>query len=130
MTRHNTAGIAGSEYHTGRFDGDVGTGTDGETDIGSRQGRRIVDTVTDHCHGQSSGLQLGNLCVFVFRQHFGHDLVDAELLSDRLRHLLSIAGDHDDTTAELVQFTDGLSGLGANLVFEREGPDDASPSTR
>ena len=101
-----------SEDDAGGRDGDVGAGADGDAAVGPGEGGGVVDTVTDHGHSQSSGLQLGDLGVLVLGQH----LVDPEVPPDGLGDRPGVTGDHDDVDALGVQGIDGGLGLGPDLV--------------
>ena len=105
----------GSEDDAGGRDGDVGAGANGDADVGPGEGGGVVDTVTDHGHSQSSGLQLGDLGVLVLGQHLGEHLVDPEV-PDGLGDRPGVTGDHDDVDALGVQGIDGGLGLGPDLV--------------
>ncbi|MNW60212.1 hypothetical protein D3C74_381770 [compost metagenome] len=71
-----------------------------------------------------TGLELGDLGALVSRTHTGEDLVDAELVRDRLRHGLGVTRDHDDADAATVQGVDRLAGLGPDLVGQGERAED------
>jgi hypothetical protein len=52
------------------------------------------------------------------------DLVDTEIGGHGVGDLVGVAGDHHYPPAEPVQLLDGLAGLGADRVLQRECPDD------
>ena len=85
MTPMTDTRVAGGEHHPGGFDRDVGSGTDGDTDIGPGEGGRVVDAVADHRHGLATTLEFGDLGVLVLGEHLGEDLVDAECRRRRHR---------------------------------------------
>ncbi|MNK74311.1 hypothetical protein D3C87_938200 [compost metagenome] len=63
----------------------------GDTDVGSGEGRGVVDAVTDH--GDHTGFfQLGDGRGFVRRQHFGVDIADTEGLGDHASAATVVAG--------------------------------------
>ena len=53
-----------------RFNRDVRPRADGDSDIRTRQRRRIVYAVTDHCDDFAFFLQTADFAFFVLRQHF------------------------------------------------------------
>ena len=71
-------------------------------------------------------MEIGDRLVLVFGQHFGEDLVDAELGAHRVGDLASVAGDHHHADAQGVESIDRFFGFGPDLIFEREGTDDLS----
>ena len=75
--------------------------------------------------GQAACLQLGDRLVLVLGEHLGEHLVDAEVAADGVGDLAGVAGDHRHRRRPCaLQLVDGLAGLGADLVLERERADD------
>jgi hypothetical protein len=74
--------------------------------------------------------KLRDLGVLGLGQDLREHLVDAELGRDRVGDLPGVAGDHRDLDAERVQRLDGLPGLLAHLVGERERADDLAVAQR
>ena len=100
--------VARCEHDAGRFDRNVGSCTDGDTDIGSGECRGVVDPFADHRHGLSTILEFGDLRVLVLGEHFGEHLVDVELAGDGVGHLSSVAGDHRNTDVAVVEGADRI----------------------
>ena len=73
---------------------DIGAGADGDPDVGLRQGRRVVDSVSDHRHADTAGLEALDGVGLVGRQHLGGDLVDPDAPRHRVGDRLRVAGDH------------------------------------
>ncbi len=124
MTRGDAARVARGEHDAGRFDGDVGAGADGQADVGAGEGGGVVDAVADHGDALAALLQVGDGLVLVLGEDLGEDLVDAEVAADGVGDLPGVAGDHRHVDAHPAEVVDGLSGLGADLVLERERADD------
>ena len=57
--------VAFDQCNVCRLDGDVGAGTHGDTDIGGRQCRSVVDAVARHRHYAALGLELNDPGVFI-----------------------------------------------------------------
>ncbi len=98
----------------GRFHGNIGTTTDGEADVGSGQGRCIVDAIADHAYLFAGGLQFTNDSQFVGRRAAGQNTVDTDLTGDMVGHGLDIAGCHDRLQAQAMEQGDGLGSTGAS----------------
>src|SRR5690606_14080272 len=119
------ARVVRGEDDAGGFDGDIGAGTDRHPDIGAGQRGSVVDTVAHHRDLVPAVVQFGDLCVLVFGQHFGENLVDTEVGGDGVGDLTRIAGDHRDLHAAGVQRVDGSAGFFADGVFEGDGAEHA-----
>ena len=122
----NTAWVAGDQHHTRGFNGNICASADGDTDIGSSEGRCVIDAVTDHGNGQAPSLKLGYFGILIFGEYLGKHLVDAKLCGYGVGDLLSIAGDHDHLFASLMEGIDRDAGFGANLIGQRERTDNCS----
>ena len=102
----DVAQLALHEHDVGRVDGDVGTGSDGDADVGAGQGGGVVDAVADH--GDLALLhELADDALLAVGQDAGDDLVHARLGADGLRGALVVAGEHDDADAHVAQLANG-----------------------
>src|SRR5690606_29882310 len=117
---HDRTRVVGGQHDAGRFDGDIGTRTDGDTHVGARERGRIVDTVADHGDRVTSALQLADGLILLFRQDLGEHFVDAQLVGDGVGNLPRVTGDQRDLHVEPVESVDRRAGLGPNLVLQRQ----------
>src|SRR3546814_14351621 len=85
---------------TRAFDSDVGARPHGDADIGSGQGRRIVDAVAGHGNHPAFTLEPGDYCALLVRQDLGLDLIDPKPPSNRLGGRAVVARQHDDPRSE------------------------------
>lgn len=69
-------------------------------------------------------LEFGDFGVFVLRENFGEDFIDAELGGHRVGDLLSVSCDEYDLFGPFVEFVDGDFGFGTDFVGEGESADD------
>ena len=130
--------VVGQDHVRGAL-GDVGAGdAHGDADVGSLEGRGVVDAVSGHGDDVSVGLEgLDDLNLvlgrdasedvrgvdFLLESLFveGVDLIaahalvdvigDAEILGDGKGSVLVVAGDHDGTDSGLLESTDGRLGF-------------------
>src|SRR3546814_4363026 len=84
---------------TRAFDSDVGARPHGDADIGSGQGRRIVDAVAGHGNHPAFTLEPGDYGALLVRQDLGLDLIDPKPPSNRLGGRAVVARQHDDPDA-------------------------------
>src|SRR3546814_10720907 len=68
-------------------------------DIGSGQGRRIVDAVAGHGNHPAFTLEPGDYGALLVRQDLGLDLIDPKPPSNRLGGRAVVARQHDDPDA-------------------------------
>ena len=111
------------QRHVGGLDSHVSAGADGESHVGTGEGRRIVDTVADHRHGIALRLQSCDFIRLAFRPHSGDDMtfVDTDLACDGTRSGFVVAGKHDDCDSALFKQFNGLTRVGFRHV--RDGYD-------
>jgi hypothetical protein len=64
------------------FDGHVRAAADGNAHVRAGEGRRVVHAIADHCHALPI-FAIRNFLIFVFRQDFREDTLDAQLIRDR-----------------------------------------------
>ncbi len=76
--RHAAQVAADQHDRRGRH-GHIGAGADRHAHVRLRQGRGVVDPITDHAATMSPGLQLLHLGGFIARQHLGQHLVNPHL---------------------------------------------------
>ena len=124
MTPADAARVAGGQHHASRLDRHVGTGADGQADIGAGQCRSIVDAIPDHRHAGATLLELAHCLVLVLREHLGEHLADAEITPDGVGDLFGVTGDHRHLDTHSLEVGHGLAGLRADLVLQRQCPDD------
>ena len=74
----------GDQRHVGGLDRHVGTGADGDADVGLSERRRVVDPVADHRHQLALVLQVADLERLVLGQNLGEHALDPDLAGDRL----------------------------------------------
>ncbi len=106
--RDNAAEIALDQGDAGALHRDVGAGSHGDPDLGLGERRRVVDAVAGHRDDAPLRLELLDLGGLLIRQDLRHDIVDAELLRDRLRGRLAVAGHHDDADPFVVKGANGF----------------------
>ena len=102
-------GIGGFQRH-------VRAAAHGDTHVGGRQGRRVVDAVADHRH-LGITLHLVDQAQLVLRQQLGLPL-DAQLAGDRLRGAAVVAGQHDRAHAHGVELGHAFARVAAGLVAQ------------
>ncbi len=93
--QHRT-GIRRRQDHAGRLDDNVGSGADGDADVGPGQGGSIVDAIADHGHLETARLETGDGPILVLGEDLREDLVDAELRCHRLRVVAHRVDQHPD----------------------------------
>ena len=117
-------GTAVDEDGVRSIDGDIGTGTDGNPEIGACQRRCIVDTVTDHGN-VSRFLQGTDDFFFSVGKNACDDLIDTCGCTDSGSGFGVVPGQQDDTDAHVTQLTDGFNAVLAERVC---GGDDTEQS--
>ena len=80
------------QHDIGGVDGDIGAGTDGDADIGTHQGRGIIDAVPHHGDDLALLLQGTDDCFLLLRQHLRDDPWDADFLGDGFGCTAVVAG--------------------------------------
>ena len=99
MTLDDGARVGRGEDDAGRFDRDVGPGTDRDADVGARERRGVVHPVADHRDPEPAALELDDGVLLVLGEDLGEHLVDAELGRNWSATCSGVAGDHDDAHA-------------------------------
>ena len=123
----NAAQVVVHDDHVGRFHGDVGTHrAHGESDVGLRQGRRIVDAVAGHAGGAEALLQCLDFSQLVVGQQVAMRFVDAGQRGDRSGSRHVVAGEHDRRDAQRLEFGHGLARRFLDGVGDREDGDDTT----
>ena len=120
----DAAQVAFHQRDAGALHGDVGAGAHGDADIGLRQRRGVVDAVAGHGHDAPFRLQPLDHLALLLRQHFGLDLVDAELARHGVRGRAAVAGEHDDAHAvrrAAARIASGVDGLIGSATPSRAG---------
>ena len=105
-----------------RGHGHIRARPDGDAHIGLGQGWGVVDTIANHGHDMTFGLELFHFVGLVSRQDFRQDTVDPDLGCNGLGCLAVIARDHGDLDAHFVQLRDRL---GAGRLDRVSDGDDA-----
>ena len=105
------------QRYSGAFNGHIGAGANGKTDIGRSQGRSIVDAIAHHGHREALAAHFTDHPGLVFRQHFSPVVVDTRFGSNGSGGGIDIAGDHHHLDAILVKacyrgFGVGFDGIG------------------
>ena len=85
-------GVAVHQHDIGGVDGDIGAGTDGDADIGTHQGRGIIDAVPHHGDDLALLLQGTDDRFLLLRQHLRDDPWDADFLGDGFGCTAVVAG--------------------------------------
>ena len=89
------------DHHVRRLHGGIGSGAaHGETDVGARQCRRVVDAVARHGDEAIALLQLFDGRELVFGEQVAASVIDASLLGDGLCGRNVVAGEHDRSNTE------------------------------
>ena len=89
--------------------GNGGAGIDGNADACFGQRRRIVHAVADHDNGAAHFFFAADEVRLILRQHFGVELIHADLCCNGFGGLAVIAGHHDNLLdAASVQSADGV----------------------
>ena len=105
----------------GAFHRDIGAGAHRDADLRLGQRRRVVDAVAGHRDKPALRLAgVSTAAAFSVGQHLGHDLIDAELLCDRLGRDAAVAGQHDDPDALGAQRGERLCGARLDRVGDGE----------
>src|SRR5712692_1025332 len=88
---YDSAQVALDQYDSGAFDGYVRSGAHGDTNMGRRQGRGVVDPIA--CHGHDAALLAEPLDGFTFflRSNFGFDVIDAQFSGNLGRRRTTVA---------------------------------------
>ncbi len=95
----DAAEVALEERHAGALDGDVRPGAHGDADVGGGERRGVVDAVAGHGDDAAVVAEALHHLALAIWQHFGLDLVDAELARHGLGGGAVVAGEHDDADA-------------------------------
>ena len=85
-------GVAVHQHDIGGVDGDIGAGADGDADIGTHQGRGIIDAVPHHGDDLALLLQGTDDRFLLLRQHLRDDPGDTDLRSNGLGGAAMVAG--------------------------------------
>src|SRR5204862_1287881 len=96
--------IAFYEGDTGALHRHIGSGSHGNADVGSREGRRIVDAVARHGDNGTFLSQAFDLLVFVLGTDARDDVINPEFFGNDVSRSLVIASHHNQVEAEPAQF--------------------------
>ena len=107
------------QYHIRRVNGNIGTCSDGNSDVRSCKSRRVVNSVTYHGHFSFSGKGT-NDTFLPFRQYTRDDFVDAGLFADGFGGPLIVAGKHYHMNSHILQFSDRLRTVFLNDIRNRD----------
>ena len=91
--------VVAEQDHVGGADRDVGTGSEGQPEVGRRERGRVVDTVPHHRHLMALFLECGDDRGLVGRQRPRDDLVDPHGSGDGLGGGLVVPGQQDRVQA-------------------------------
>ena len=80
--------------HIGGRDRNVGSASDGDTDVGACERGCVVDAVSHHGNDTTAAARLGDDARFFFRSYLGENLCNAELLRYRFGRASAVAGHH------------------------------------
>src|SRR5699024_11103858 len=122
--RQHRARVGRGQDDTGRTDGDISSGADGDADVGLGQGGGVVDAIADHGDLAALILEFGDLGGLVLGADASEHTVDVKLLGDGVSDRLGVAGDHYHLRSCGVQGVDGFAGFGTDLVSQAECADD------
>ena len=100
--RRNVTEAAFHQNHIRRINGDICTGSDGNSHIGSGKCRCIVDSITHH-RNFSFFLQVSDDSFFSVRKYSGNDFVHAGLAADCLCRPFIITSQHDNMDTHVLQ---------------------------
>src|SRR5215468_10500264 len=92
--RRNPTYIAAHQGDIGCLHGHIGTGANGNTHVGPRQGRGVVDAVAYHGNAFACGLQLLDLAAFFFWQDLGEHVANPQFPTNGRSGALMIASEH------------------------------------
>ena len=98
----------------------VGTGTHGNTNIGARQGRRIVDAVAGHSDTMPSRLEVGGQALLILWLDLAMHFFDTQLAGHRTRRGRTVASGHNDPDASILKVLHGLPGGRLDWVSYRQ----------
>ena len=92
--------------------------TDGESDVGSGEGGRVVDAVADHRHRIALRLEFCDFVGLAFRPHAGDHMtfVDTDLACDGACGGRIVSREHDGFDATFAEQLDGLARVGFRHV--------------
>ena len=116
----NAQQIAFDERDAGAFDRDIGSCSHCDPDIGSRKGRRIVNSVARHRDNRAIGFQLFDDIDFLIRHYFSAEFIDAQFACNRLSRAPIVPGAHDDFQTHPVKRANGVSGRWFDGISDTE----------
>ena len=90
------------------FDGHIRTRADGDADISRRQGRGIVDPVSDHGNHMPLQLQPLDLRRFIPRKNLRQDMINTQHRTNAPGCLRMIASHHGDLQSHFLQIRNGF----------------------
>ena len=103
------------QHHIRRINGYIRTGADGHTDIGSGQGRRVVNTIAHH-NDLALPHQVAHHLFLALGQHAGNHPIDSRLPTDSRSGARIVAGEHHDTNTHLLQCCDSFRAVRLNHI--------------
>ena len=102
-------GIAVHQDDIGGINGNIGAGADGDADIGTHQGGRVIDAVAHHGDDLALFLQGANDCLLLLGQHLRNDAGNADLLGNGFGGAAVVAGQQQNRKPHLPQSGNGGS---------------------
>jgi len=93
---YDVARVVSHENDSGRFNGDVCSGTYGNAQVGLRECRCVVYAVADHGHLITFGLKQFYLFGLFVRQNFREIFVNAEFFRNPRGNARRVPGNHGD----------------------------------
>ena len=98
-----------------RIDGDICSGSDGDTDVGSRKCRSVVDAVAHHGY-PAFFLQFTDDGFLAIRQNACHHFIHTGLFSDGPGGALVVSGQHHHMDAHIFQLLNGSGAVFLNHI--------------
>src|SRR4030043_352949 len=115
---HYSHQVTANQGNFARLHGDIGTCTNGDTDICLGQCRSIVNAVPPHCPPLSLFLQFLDLSSLMLRKHFSQDTVNACFSSNSFCRAPVVAGEHGCFNTHPAQRLDRFSGTGLQGISQ------------
>ena len=120
--------VAAHERDARSVHGHVGAGAHGNAHVGRGQRGCIVDAVAHHGHAGTAALQFAHDARLFTGQHFGADVVHAQLFTQVARCAGVVAADQHGTDAHEFQLRDGLGRTRLGAVAKRQPADEIGPA--
>ena len=118
---HDLLQIISTDGDISNLTGDLRAVSDGNSHIGCRKSRGIVDAIADHDDFPAFGFFFLHKACFVFRQDFRMIFVHTHLCRNGFCRTVTVSGHHDDLLKScLLQIFYHLTGLRTQGIFDTD----------